>query len=74
MDLTSILKSIIEECETGNSIDESEIDEYRYEKDDEKRLELCYKYQIPKEYIYPEDYEKIIADMDEVMKETHYDY
>ncbi len=39
-----------------------EIEEYKNEKDFDKRLELAYEYQISKDDLYPEDYNEILRD------------
>ena len=46
-------------CESRKPTSE-EIEEYRNEKDLDKRLELAYEYQISKDDLYPEDYDEIL--------------
>jgi hypothetical protein len=46
-------------CESRKPTQE-EIEEYRNEKDLDKRLELAYEYQISKDDLYPEDYNEIL--------------
>lgn len=62
-------KNIDPNCESRKATPE-EMREYLNEIDIEKRIELAYGYQIPKNVMYPEDYKRIMKEIDDAIEES----